>query len=1291
MDYMKSNKLLPGLNLFVIPIIITLLIVSFYLQKQIEGSYRNDIGKSLDTVLESTVQALLTWSTKERSATLTWANTAQLKTIAEELAQQYANHKGTDLVNSRAQKTLRKWLLPVIRGKGYRGYFIIGPGNINLASSRDGNIGHINLLAESSEFLNRLWDGETILSIPIKSDVVLKDSLGIPLKEQNSIFVGAPIRDAKNEIIALFTFRLDPTQDYYPILERGRIGETGESYALSREGVLLSRSRFNDQLTELDLLQRNQPATLNLQVTDPGVNLLTQRSEAFPFEKRRRTKMAVGIYEKGQGSDWVGYRDYRGVSVIGSWRWDDRLGYGVTSEIDIEEAFSTLVFIRMIITLFTIAVTLLLIAMVFIFSKSHRDLVKSETQIRLLIDNLPNLVYLKSLDGGLVLANKAVNALKRSKTLPSNASVAISFEDGVADFINEKDGAVVDSHKPIEFKQPLQINKKEKTYLTTKFPLLDECEELFGIGGIHTDITDLVEAKKQLADKELYLRTIMESAAEGIITASANGIVLSFNRYAEKLFGYKPDEVLGKNVSMLMSGDVAELHNGYLEKHIETGISYIAGMGREVLALRKDGVEFLVHLSISSVEIENEKIFTGILHDLTDLYDARSSLEELNQDLEQRVLARTEEAELANKAKGDFLANMSHEIRTPLNAVVGLSHLLGQTNLDAKQRDYLSKIGRSSRTLLGIINDILDFSKIEAGKLDIEVVDFCFDDIFVDLTTLVAEKIYHKNVEMLFDVDKNLPTFVQGDPLRLRQILINLTNNAEKFTENGEIVLAVKVLPRMNNEIWVEFCVKDSGIGMTEEQQNRLFSAFTQADTSTSRVYGGTGLGLTICKQLVQLMGGEMSLHSKPGEGSVFTFTLPFLDSKKEMKDKYLDDRMNDIRVLVVDDNETSLNVISSMLEEFTSAVKATNSATKAIEILQAGEEYDLVLMDFKMPGMNGLDASESIKNSADISRIPIIIMISSYESSNVLDKRYESILDGFLSKPIMPLVLKETIQALLTGDEGRLSYAVASDKNRKEYHFNSRILVVEDNKINQQITQELLESTGAIVSVAENGEVALNMLAEENFDLVLMDIQMPVMDGYTATQKIRENPKYNCLPIIAMTANAMKSDIDRCFEAGMNDHVAKPIDPEKVFSAIEKWSANQKEHGKNESTDHMEVQGEDVFTPFVLDGFDTSEGVRRVGNRWHRYRKLLLGFRDEYLTVVGAIADLTDQKKIDELSALTHTLKGVAGNISANVLYNALCELDDGLQDQRFDDLPMLAAKVEGCLVQALAVIAKL
>ncbi len=1288
---MASKSVLLRLNQLVIPAIIVLSVASFYLQNQIEARYREEIGKSLDTVLDTTAQSLMTWNTKERSATLTWANTPQLRSIAKKLADQYAGEESFDLVHGDAQKTLRKWLLPVIQGKGYRGYFIIGPGDINLASSRNGNIGEVNLLAERGDFLERLRQGETVLSMPIKSDVVLKDALGTPLREQNSMFVGAPIIGGKNEIVALLTFRLDPAQDYYPILARGRIGQSGESYTLSQDGTLLSQSRFRDQLVDLGLLDNSQLATLNLKIVDPGVNLLDKPDAGVPMDQRPRTKMAKGIYNQNQGHDWIGYRDYRGVEVIGSWQWVDGLGYGITSEIDVDEAFSVLLLTKKVITLFTVAVSLLLLGLMVLFNKGQRDLVKSETQIRTLIDNLPSFVYVKSLSGGLSLANKAILSLKRNHNVPDNASTTIAFSSDIADFMNEKDGDVVENQCPIEFKQPLEIDYEKRTYLTTKFPLLDEGGVIFGIGAIHTNITDLVSTQDQLAEQELYLRAVLDNAAEGIITADPRGVILSFNKHAEKLFGYRPDEVIGCNLSILMPKDIARQHDRYLRAHKEIGTTNVIGQGREVKGLRKDGTNFPALLSISEVFTGNGCIYTGIIHDLSDLYEATDSLEKLNQDLERRVAERTKEADFANLAKGEFLANMSHEIRTPLNAVVGLSHLMGKTDLSVKQLDYLQKIEGASRSLLGIINDILDFSKIEAGKLDIEVVDFCFDDVLSDLRSLVANKISDKNVELLFDVDNELPSHAMGDPLRLGQVLLNLANNAAKFTDNGEVVLAVCVVSETDKEIEVNFAIKDSGIGMTTEQQAKLFTAFTQADSSISRTHGGTGLGLTICKQLIELMGGDISLSSEQGKGSVFSFSLAFLRSSKTESLPDIVDAIKNIRVLVVDDNEISLDVIGRMLSEYTPYVTTASTAEKAIEILEAGGQCDLVLMDFSMPGMNGIQAAENIKRSVQISKIPVILMMSSFDESHIVDDQHSSMLDGFLSKPVLSSTLMRAIYNQLDKGSIRSTYSVTSNTSTgANYNLESTILIVEDNDLNQQIARELLEDKGVTVAVADNGAVAIEMLEVAHYDLVLMDIQMPVMDGYTATQKIRENVRFKDLPIIAMTANAMKVDVERCHDVGMNDYIAKPIDPEKVFTTIEKWLAKatvvkptQLDIGVSNRIRAADTD-DNLRIAFELEGFDTTQGVQRVGNKWHRYRELLTLFVENYSDAIKNVRELVNQKQYHEAIRCVHTLRGIVGNVSAEALYDVLCELDVCLQNGDLASLPGLIDKSDILLAQA-------
>jgi signal transduction histidine kinase/CheY-like chemotaxis protein len=635
--------------------------------------------------------------------------------------------------------------------------------------------------------------------------------------------------------------------------------------------------------------------------------------------------------------------------------------------------------------------------------------------------------------------------------------------------------------------------------------------------------------------------------------------------------------------------------------------------------------------------------------------------------LERELVDARRKAEEATEMKSMFLANMSHEIRTPMNAIIGLSHLALKTPLSDKQRDYVSKIHGAGTSLLSVINDILDFSKIEAGRLDIESVDFDVDDVIGSVTILTAQKAHEKGLEFLAQVSPDVPPRLVGDPLRLGQILTNLVNNAVKFTERGEIGLTVQPLEQSGDRVRLQFSVRDTGVGMTPEQAARLFQPFTQADMSTTRKHGGTGLGLTISRRLVDLMGGEIWLDTEPGVGTTFHFTV-WLGIGAAGARAVVPDRLGRLHALVVDDNPTAREILLESLGSLARGVDAVASGKEAIAALRrqdATDPYDIVFMDWRMPGMDGLEASRHIKSDETLTHQPAIVLVTAFGRDEVREEAEHLQLDGFLVKPVTKSMLVDTLVTVFAGPSGESEVRVADGAPARL--DGARILLTEDNEINQQIAIELLEEAGAIVEVANNGREAVERVTAgegPRIEVVLMDLQMPEMDGFQATTRIRADARFKTLPIVAMTAHATLEERERCLAAGMNDHLPKPIDPVQLIETVARFCAVPS-GGASAVAPRAGAQAaaadEESLPP--IEDLDVQAGLSRASGKLRLYRSLLRQFVEQQGEAVAAIGQaLAGDDKI-LARRLAHSLRGVAGNLGATRVQPAAARLETAIQ----------------------------
>ncbi|MBF0193735.1 MAG: response regulator [Magnetococcales bacterium] len=661
------------------------------------------------------------------------------------------------------------------------------------------------------------------------------------------------------------------------------------------------------------------------------------------------------------------------------------------------------------------------------------------------------------------------------------------------------------------------------------------------------------------------------------------------------------------------------------------------------------------------------------------------------------VEIKAEELSRASEHKSEFLATMSHEIRTPMNAIIGLTDLALKAKLSPKVRDYLSKVQHSSNSLLHIINDVLDFSKIEAGKLDMESVDFLLRDVFEHISDLFKSQICEKNVELIMNMSKECRYVLLGDPLRIEQVLMNLVGNAIKFTKDGYIEVGVKKSNATNDLnpelVTLEFSVKDTGIGMTDEQADKLFQSFVQADSSTTRKYGGTGLGLTISKRLLTNMGGEIWVESKPDIGSTFFFTLT-LPRKIELEtnDMVPPQDLKNLKVLIVDDNETARKSLQSVLKTFSFSATGVSSGSESIvEIKKAvseGSPYQMVLVDWLMPEMDGIETTakilETTASSSDVQSPKIVMMSGFLEEDQIKERSIKAGVNAFLTKPINCSYLFDTTMELFDKQMEKLYHPGVDDIDPVDVMKqigNSKVLLIEDNAINQQVAGEILSNVGLLVETAEDGREGLKKIAANKYDLILMDIQMPNMDGFTATRELRKDAKYKDLPIIAMTANAMTSDQKKCIAAGMNDHVSKPIDKKKLYAALIKWITPQKEVAATTAIDNkqqtqQETKQQNIELPSSLPGIQLQYALDRLNNNRSLLKSILLEFNRTYALSAKDIVKLIERRRQNDLISaqnIAHSIKGMAGNLAADGLYNAASNLESAIKENQRERWPLL------------------
>jgi len=1041
---------------------------------------------------------------------------------------------------------LRARLEPVCQEHAYEGFVVLAPDGKQIAGQVDDALGQ-PLAQRAWETIRRSVERGAVVAPPFLSTPLLTDGPGPQHSQVPTILVAAPVRGDQGEVAAILGFRLSPEHQFTKALESGRPGDTGETYAFDQWGLMLSDSRFNDHLREIGLLP-NVPtsrAMLRVEVRDPGGNLREGFQPLQPREALPLTRMAQSAVAGENEVDVEGYRDYRGVPVVGAWRWLPEYGMGVTHEIDVAEAYAPLHTLQRV---FAGWLGLLLAALAastgLHLSGQRAERRRAEVQEALQASEERYALAVRGSTDGLWdwdVTTNAVHFSARFKELLGFDEDEFphrfeSWEVRLHPDDHERTLAAVRAH--LEQQTPYDVSYRLVTKAGEFRWFRARGQALWNAAGKPTrmagSITDITAERRA----EERFRLAVEASSTALIMVDRQRRIVLVNTQVERTFGYTRAELQGNTIEMLVPPDVRPRHPELVAAFFANPHPRQMSESPTLCGVRKDGTQFPAEVGLNPIRTEEGPMVLCAVLDVTLRKQAEDALREAK-----------EAAEAANRAKSDFLANMSHEIRTPMNAIMGMTELVLDGPLTSTQHEYLTTVLNSAESLLSIINGILDFSKIEAGKLELERTEFDLREEMGDALKSLGQRAAAKELELTWSVDSEVPNNLIGDPGRLRQIVVNLVGNGIKFTPAGEVVVEVSAEETTAERATLHFLVRDTGIGVPPEKQHRIFDPFEQVDSSTTRQFGGTGLGLTISARLVEAMQGRMWVESLPGQGSRFHFTAVFGIAAGPSRRSSADTRGNlpDMPVLVVDDNATNRRILFETLRSWGLDVQVAESAEQAMELLESGrargEPLPLILTDVHMPHTDGFMFTQRVRQTPAFSQARVILLTSGGRPGDAA--RCEQLrVAGRLMKPVKQSELFRAIMQAGAANSQMQPEPTAGETTPALAVRPLRILLAEDGLVNQKLAVGMLERWGHQIAIAANGEEAVQMWEAGVFDVILMDVQMPVMDGLEATREIRrrEQARGQHVPIVAVTARAMSGDREKCLEAGVDAYISKPM-----------------------------------------------------------------------------------------------------------------------------------------------------
>ena len=1235
-----------------------LFIITNWMVLKTTSDFKTNLANSLTSALDTTNEAINLWAASHLTIATYMADSPDLRALGLQLASAPRNPAA---LSAGAEK-LKQLLKRTQRSSDNLGVTLIGPDNINLASTWEPQVGRTTLLTAQPDVLGRLWAGEAVMSRPLHRDPN-------PDHENHSeprhllMYVGAPVMDDSGKIAALLLLGLNPKAEYMRLLRLARQSETGESYIFDRTGRFLSESRFLTQLQATGLVPPGEDSILHLDLRDPGADLTTG-GKPPPRDRQPLTRMAASATRGERGVDVNGYRDYRGVPVGGAWLWNDDLAIGLAVESDVAESFQPLYRTRYALIAFAGFIGLLLVIIVAFNERNRRRLEHSQTRLQSLVNTLSDGVLVIDNTGSIESINPAIVRLfgYQPDELVGKHFSSLMPELDHSDFDSYLRRRSTGPDSPvIGFdREEVRAQAKNGICLSVDFSLRDmHLQGKRYFTGILRDVSKRRAASEHLKalNVQLRLMALVAQKTESAVTITdRDGQTLWVNDGFSKITEYVLNDVVGRRPGEFLHGADTDQNTA---KRIGKALRAGRAVREEILNYSKSGRSYWAQLQITPV-FDDEGAITRFVSLAEDVTERRRSLSELR--------AAKETAEEGSRAKSAFLATMSHEIRTPMNGVVGLIDVLRHTQLTDDQHSLVTSVKESAFALLTLIDDILDLSKIEAGRLQLERVPVAVGKLVENIAESVLPMAQRKGIELLIHYDPRTPS-VYTDAARLRQILFNLLGNAIKFTgkdqsKAGRIVVSAEYRPLAQNQIELWLHVQDNGIGMSHETQARLFQPFVQGESSTTRRFGGTGLGLTICRRLADIMGGAITMASEEGNGSTFSFSLTCEVAAEEQPPLLFD--LSGVRILLL--NPKRGDVPGLILERYLNATNAVvalasdeDEVTRALAD-PALENQNLVVIIDKHGKLGFAKAMRERIRGEAAGADPRFVMIARGHRRGVRPETDDTVtldIDAMRAETLLHAV------AIAAGRASPIIHLPADTPYREDISIAGEpqtdgplILVAEDNENNQKVFAYQIRMLGHRCEIVDNGRVALERWRQGGYALLLTDCHMPEMDGYELASAIRrEEGENRHTPIVAITADALKGTREQCLAAGMDDYLPKPIQLKELKEKLDPWLPQESE--KRELNGGMEMLTNDVPTSNIkaVDAAALKE-VLGVDDQ-----ELLLNFYSDFLRTgedsVSSIRAAYDSRQSGEVGALAHRLKSSARTVGAHALADCCLALE--------------------------------